>query len=361
MKIPTGPETLTADWLIVALREGHVINKEKVVSFQAGPLAENQGFYGQISRLTLAYDVAETDAPRSLIAKFSSATPEMRQRAISSYEREVGFYRHLAHQTTLPTPTCYYGDIDLDTGWHILLLEDLAPARSGSRVAGCSPDQAALAVHQIAKFHVGWWEAPELAAIPWLPDTSATFDYDGLEARHNQWWPDFYGQAKHRLPKLIKNLGEGLGQHRGDIMRHLFNTPPRTLTHADYQLDNLIFGTPEGGIPFAVVDWQFIRRGRGVWDVAYFLSQNLAPEDRRAVEIDLLTAYHQILVDNGVQGFSFEQCLHDYRLSLLHRFGALISTIAAMPFSREQRQMHIDILLPRNIAAIIDHKADQLL
>ena len=87
----------------------------------------------------------------------------------------------------------------------------------------------------------------------------------------------------------------------------------------------------------------------------------MRPEDRRAIEMDLLRAYHQILVDHGIQGFTFEQCLHNYRLSLLHRFGALISTIAAMPFTKEQIQMHIDILLPRNIAAILDHNAGALL
>lgn len=52
---------------------------------------------------------------------------------------------------------------------------------------------------------------------------------------------------------------------------------------------------------------------------------------------------------------------HDYRLALLDRFGSLISTIAAMPFTREQIQMHIDIFLPRNSAAILDNKAGELL
>ena len=77
--------------------------------------------------------------------------------------------------------------------------------------------------------------------------------------------------------------------------------------------------------------------------------------------MDLLEAYHQILVDNGIQRYTFEQCLHDYRLSLLNRFGSLISTIAAMPFTREQIQICIDILLPRNSAAILDHNAGELL
>jgi aminoglycoside/choline kinase family phosphotransferase len=360
MQIPTDPDALTAGWLTSALRQGGAIDKAAVAAFKAEPLAEDKGFYGQISRLSLEYDLAEADAPRSLIAKFASATPEMRQRSIPSYEREVRFYQQLARQTTLPTPTCYYGDIDTETGFHILLLQDLAPARSGSRVEGASPDQAELAIRHIARFHATWWESPQLEEISWLLATTTKFDYDGLEARHNQWWPEFYRQAKHRLPDSIKEIGARLGRRRADIIRHLAS-PPQTLIHSDYQLDNLIFGTSKGDIPFAVVDWQFVRRGRGIWDVAYFLSQNLEPDDRRTVETDLLRAYHQILLDNDIQGYTFAQCLHDYRLSLLHRLGALISTIAAMPFTQEQIQMHIDVLLPRCIAAILDHQAGELL
>jgi aminoglycoside/choline kinase family phosphotransferase len=361
MNIPAGPEELTAGWLTTALRQGGAIHKAAVASFQAGPLAENRGFFGQIARLHLDYDRGEAGAPRSLIAKFASAIPEMRNRAIDSYEREVRFYQQLAHQTNLRTPTCYYGDINTETGVHILLLEDLAPARSGSRVAGCSREQAELAVHQIARFHAAWWEKPQLGEISWLPDTNVDLDPGALKEQYDRWWPQFLERANHRLPDPLKDIGERLGGYRANLRRRLFGSPPQTLIHRDYQLDNLFFGAPEGGIPFAVVDWQFISRGRGVWDVAYFLSESLHPEERRAIEMDLLGAYRQILIDHGVQGYTLEQCLQDYRLSLLQRFTALVSTIAAMPFSNEQRQLHIDILLPRNNAAILDHHAGELL
>ncbi|RME63277.1 MAG: hypothetical protein D6790_04950, partial [Caldilineae bacterium] len=57
-------------------------------------------------------------------------------------------------------------------------------------------------------------------------------------------------------------------------------------------------------------------------------------------------------------GYTFQACLRDYRLSLLQRFRALVSTIAAMPFTAEERQMHVDTLLPRNVAALVDHGVD---
>ncbi len=361
MKIPESPEYLTVDWLTSALREGGTINTASVASFEAGPLAEGGGHYGQIARLHLYYDLNEAGAPESMVAKFSSAAPKMRERpnTIAAYEREIRFYQRLAHQTSLPTPTCYYSDINTETGMHILLLEDLGPAGVGSKVAGCSPEQAELAIHQIASFHAAWWEKPLLEELSWL--TGVARNPAALRDSHNLWWTDFMRQAEHRLPDQIKEIGERLGQHRASMLQQPRRTSPRTLCHGDYSLDNLIFGTPDGGAPITVIDWQLTRLGRGIGDVAYFLGESLDPEDRRAIEMELLGAYYQILIDNGVQGYTFGQCLHDYRLSLLDRFGSLISTIAAMPFTKEQLQIHIDIFLPRNSAAILDNNAGELL
>jgi Ser/Thr protein kinase RdoA (MazF antagonist) len=156
-------------------------------------------------------------------------------------------------------------------------------------------------------------------------------------------------------------MGENFGKQRARIEHHLFNAPPRTLLHGDYHLGNLVFATQQGGIPFAVIDWQMLRRGRGVREVAYFLSENLLPENRRAVEVSLLADYHRRLVEGGVCGYTFTDCLTDYRLALLQRFRALVSTIAVMPFTDAERQMHVDVLLPRTIAAILDHDANELL
>lgn len=354
MRIPPNPADITTTWLTSCLREKKAISKAEVSAFKLEALGADKGFFGQLVRVHLSYNLAEANAPQTLFAKFSSATPEMRQRpeTKAAYAREVNFYQQLAAQTSLPTPACYYGAVDMISGDHILLLEDLAPAENGSRVPGCSAEQATEAVHQIAHFHARWWESEGLANLAWLPERH--FETAALAEAHARWWPSFYEQTQHILPEAIQEIGQGLAQTRADIMNHLFNTAPRTLVHKDYHLDNIFFASPAGG-HFAVVDWQSISRGRGLWDVAYFLCQNLEPALRQTVEMQLLADYHQILETHGIIGYSFDDCLYDYRISLRQRLGALISTIAVMPFTPAQRQMHIDLLLPRNIAAIMDH------
>lgn len=85
-----------------------------------------------------------------------------------------------------------------------------------------------------------------------------------------------------------------------------------------------------------------LRRGRGVRDVAYFLSENLLPDVHRRIEGPLLKEYHRGLVEGGVSGYTVEDRLTDYQLALPQRFRALVSTVAVMP---------------RNIIAILDNSA----
>ncbi len=359
MQIPDGPTGLTCEWLTAALRTGGAIAQAQVKGRSIQAL--NQGLYSQIVRVRLFYDREETGAPASLIAKFSSDRPALRVRAIGAYQKEIHFYQELAPQSDLPTPTCIYADIDPASGRHVLLLEDLAPAQSGSRVAGCTPDRAALAVTELAAFHATWWEHPNLQALDWLPDPDFGLEPEARRAEYNRWWEHFLRRIDRPLPKPILEIGKRLGAQRAQIEHHLFNASPRTLLHGDFHLDNLFFAGPDGGAPFGVVDWQMLRRGRGVRDAAYFLSESLLPKDRRNVEMDLLHTYHRRLVAGGVSGYPFSECLRDYRLSLLQRFRALVSTIAVMPFREADRRMHVEVLLPRNVAALLDHDARQLL
>jgi hypothetical protein len=361
MEIPHSPADMSPDWLTKALQYEQAIGTGAVSEFECSHLEEGEGLYGQIFRLKLTYDPPESVGPRTMITKFSSSNSAMRQRpdTKASYEREVRFYREAAQESPLPVPTCYYADVDMESGWHVLLLEDLAPAHSGSRSRGCSQIEALIAIHQIARFHAHWWESPGLDKFKWLSGTEIPGDAELAHFRQHL-WPSFLRKVNTQLPDEVIRIGEMLGELKGWITRHLFTQKPQTLIHGDYQLENMMFGATEEE-KFFVVDWQFVKRGCGIWDVAYFLSQSLSLEDRKATEMDLLHEYLRILDDHGVQNYSFDNAMYDYRLSLIHRFGNLITTITAMPFTKEQIMMHVNVLLPRIISALSDHDCHLLL
>ncbi len=377
--IPTTPDELTPTWLTYALRQWGGAGAVTVVEARPTPLPGNEGFYGHVVRVHLRYAGAASAAPRTLIAKLSSPVAEMRARAADSYRREVRFYQTLANtgagQTPLAVPTCYFAAMDEPRGWHVILLQDLAPLRAGSRAAGCTVDQARTALAAIVQLHLRWWGAARLPDLAWAAGEQAPGDADQArrqyEAQYEAWWATFYAQARELLPAPLAASSAQLGPYCAAVRYHVFGGgTPCTLIHRDFQLGNLLFAagqgearaptpgeTAAGTLDFAVVDWQFVSRGLGVWDVAYFLSENLRPDDRRQVELALLRDYHRTLVQQGIDDYGFDQCYDDYCLALIQRHVALVATLATMPFTPEQRQLHREILLPRNLAALQDHAA----
>ena len=206
MKIPISPTELTSEWLTEALREGGVINQASVASVATQVMGNEEGLTGtgQMLRLRVTYDRAEADAPQSLIANLSSPDPDVRAffHSPESYGREVRFYQDLANQVALRTPHCYYSALDSETGWCVLLLEDLAPIRSGGKnYAFCSLEEADLAIAEIARFHATWCESPRLAKLPWLR-REAQF-YQRLHEGYQQHWTSFTDKVGDTLPEAV--------------------------------------------------------------------------------------------------------------------------------------------------------------
>ncbi len=83
-------------------------------------------------------------------------------------------------------------------------------------------------------------------------------------------------------------------------------TGPRTASHGDFRLDNLLFqpGDPRP----VVVDWQTLAWAGASIDVAYFIGGCLTAEDRRSHEHDLLAHYHDALCRRGVRDYRWSSC-----------------------------------------------------
>lgn len=361
LKIPAGPEALTPEWLTQALRQTGTIREAAVRSFDTEVIAQGVGLIGQLARVKLHYDREEPGAPRSLVAKFPAAAPENREigNLFRFYEREIRFYEEIAQEVELRTPRRYYSAMDTQAGEYVLLLEDLAPARVGDQLASCSPAEVELAIRELAKFHAGWWENPRLAEMDWMPMVNDPIQ-KSAEDSYQQSWEPFLERFGKRVPAWLLRTGEELGKNIARILDEMAD-PPRTIIHGDYRLDNLFFATPEGGDPLAVVDWQIASRGRGIFDVAYFMSTNVDPRERRAVEQDVLRAYHRILTERGVRDYDFDQLLRDYRLSVL--FCLVYSVIAggSLDLSNERGVALAQAMIDRTASAIEDLDAGRAL
>src|SRR5690606_22311234 len=123
--------------------------------------------------------------------------------------------------------------------------------------------------------------------------------------------------AERFAPELSPPEAAVLDAARELLAPWLFAHGERTaVVHGDYRLDNLLFpaADPTG---VAAVDWQTVSMGPPARAVAFFLSTSLEVDDRRRHEADLVAAYHRALARHGVEGYTLEECLDDYRHELL--------------------------------------------
>src|SRR5215203_2186781 len=136
MQIPASPHELTADWLASVL-DGQGLEPDSIQSFDLELLGGEQGMTGQLVRLRIRYQDERPELPETLIVKFSAAEPADPTviSALGHYEREVRFYESLSARTPVPTPHCYYYHFDSETGFALLVLEELARV-----TATASPD-----------------------------------------------------------------------------------------------------------------------------------------------------------------------------------------------------------------------------
>ena len=359
--IPKSPDALSPEWLTAALQSGGA-GDARVTSFDYEPIAAGVGFLGKLGRLRLRYAEDGKDLPRTLVVKQPTQDEKSRQLAkmFRFYEREVAFYREVGSSAGIRIPTMHFGAADPQSGDFVLLMEDLAPARIGDQLAGCSAQDARSAIGAIAKCHALWWENPRLKSFAWLPATNDPINHFAQFAYQGCWEP-FVKFVGEKMTPALRRTGEALANN---VVRMLdgFVERPITLLHGDYRADNLFFGGADPGVPaVAAVDWQVSARGAGAFDLAYFLSGNLSTEVRRSIEKDLLKHYTDILRENGVQGYGLEACLEDYRFGVLFCLVYSVIVIGTLDPTNERGVAVFHANFERVAAAIADLDAGAMM
>ncbi len=168
-------------------------------------------------------------------------------------------------------------------------------------------------LEEIAATHRSLWDA-NLDDYFWL----MPFDIDA-KLRH--------GLFRKSLPIFKNRVGDQLdrelawlNRHGTELARRFAADAPATLLHNDLRLDNICFDASDGETHCVFIDWQLVRSGPAVSDVAYFLGGALV-EDTPAADVDdLLHAYHRALERSD---YTFEQLQRDYRRALFLNLATL--------------------------------------
>ena len=353
---PTTTSEITAGFLTAALRESGTIGDDvSVISVQGSDAGAGIGFMGEVGTVDIAYEGDAGDAPTTIVAKFPTHSDDVRAMMYPTrvYEREHCFYRDLAAQTPLRTPshfhiTCEVSD-DPHAEHYLMLMEDLSHLTIGDQLAGVTVDQARAALVGLAAHHARFWNAAGLDDADFIPVIDGPLNQAGQQI-YAASYPGFIEVFGEVLDPRISAFGERYGDIRPAILDRLAQMP-HTLVHFDYRADNLFFDD-DGSV--VVIDWQAISVGGGAADVGYFLSQNLSIDDRRAHEDDLLQAYHDALVANGVTDYPYDELVADYDIGILCGWIIPAFAVGSLDVSSERAMALWNEVVDRVQTAILD-------
>ena len=356
LSIPNTPDDITPQWLTEALCSTGIPPNVVVASLRIEPIAEFT-CAGQLARLHLSFSQSQSTLPGTLVVKLHAPDEPLRAktRPFTPDKREILFYQQLAREMHLRTPHCYYSAMNAADGKYVRILEDLAPAKVGDQIKGSTVEETALALRAIAGFHAHWWQSEKLEEFDWL--VGSPTDSDSIARwvldQYRKAFPIFVSKVGVLLTDAAKAFGEQLPEKLAD--KSQFRKPPRTLVHGDFRLENVFFGASLGKSGFAVIDWQDISRGEGVWDVAWFMGGCLqVTSNRQMEERQLLKIYHETLKGNGVNGYTFEACWEDYRLAMSRYFVQAVLMVASLNPENDRDNKLAQAVAERFIVAITD-------
>lgn len=302
LEVPRCIDDLAPGWLGDALSEladGAYVATLKATTVGNGLLADTV-------RLLIEWD-RPTAAPCSVVAKVPASDPVSRAGAgvLRAYETEIAFYTELAPSLWVQRPACHLARYEPASGGFVLLLEDLAPAEAGGRLTGCSLADAHAAVPELAALHAPRWGDPRLLGLPWLEHPHSVHSAR-TAATVRKVFPAFEDRLGERIDPEVMALCR---RFMISMPRYLASRPgPWTVLHGDFGPDNLLFGGPR----VSVIDWQAVRCGPAMADVAYFVGSAFDVEARRAHEVEIVGAYREALAAAGVS-LEWDACWDGYR------------------------------------------------
>lgn len=216
-------------------------------------------------------------------------TNNSHQRKLRSYEIETNFYRGYAEQCD---QFCLVPKLLAEFSLQqqqVLVLEDLDSLGYSLRKSDGNLDDVALGVKWLAYFHARFTQGPQaVSAFPLKPAVENQ-EYSDL-------WPvGTYWHLATRTDEYSAMAESPLKQHAQQLDQYLNAAQFKTLVHGDAKLANFCFPDDPNLKSLAAVDFQYVGKGVGVKDLAYFLGASLSQDALFAYEINVLDSYFKHL------------------------------------------------------------------
>jgi thiamine kinase-like enzyme len=283
---------------------------------------------GTTTRVRIA---VEHDGPGTISHKWFVKLPSLawRPRLITALpgllHTETRFYNETAQAVPIAIPRFLAGESKPGKG-ATLVLNDVTEsgATAGNPDDALTADRAALVIKQLARLHARFWNKFDLMQkYAWLAGPIRQLEDHLGTALAVPLMKRGLRQAEKLISSPLHALAINYARQRRRAMRFLSGRP-QTLVHHDCHPGNLFWSQSQPGL----LDWQLVRFGEGIGDVAYFLATALTPEVRRNHETNLLAVYAEELTNCGIENIDSETLRQRYRAHLVYPFEAMVVSLA---------------------------------
>jgi hypothetical protein len=250
MDFPRTVDEITPEWLRAAI--GESFPDATFSSLRHESIGEDFGFASRIYRCRWQDD----DGPHSVVVKLWEPDG-------GAGVGEVRFYQSFP-DVGARIPACYFSEFDEENNAAVLVLEDIQNAVQGDVLRLLDSAQAESIANGLAAMHAMWLGSPKFEKYNWMVDVSHWRPEEG-------WFDSRRTLFRERFPDQLSGLAsEILDQIEAApwISNYRIQAAPRTLSHGDFHLDNILFES--SGQP-VFLDWSRPAIGQAAQNLAELL------------------------------------------------------------------------------------------
>ena len=309
--VVTSLEQVTTQWLTDVLSRSGALARGAVAAFDADV---GRGNWSANARLVVEYTAeAQGARPRRLFLKMVNT--DLGDESFDA--SEVTYYRRdYADVPDAPLLRCYDARYSEELRRYHVLLDDISDTHVNASEKEPTLAYGLALAEGLAALHARWWGGERL--------TEAGAPINSADHIRN-----FVAIAEPGVGHILRRFSSELQPHWPDAIRELFARHPQamierardpsgfTLIHGDTGEQNILVPR-EGDRPVYIIDRQpfdwSLTTWLGAYDLAYAMVLDWPVELRRQWEMPVLERYHARLIERGVQGYSWQRLVDDYRL-----------------------------------------------
>lgn len=297
------------DWCINELKKNGVLPADAVIDdYKVTPLNQTIIFRSNAGVLEIKYSSGGVQQSLKCFAKFAPTMGTVWNKTIFNLQlnhiKEGNFNNYFAKVDDIPAPKVYCSVISANTGHLCLITEHMSDCMEYlETVYEVFPQHHLdLALEGMATLHARYWMG--------IVDNTNTGN-DRMK-----YVLPIEDSTVYLMDSIVASSWSIAARKILEKSWCLMNEQ-QTVVHGDARIGNMMFPSSAGKGRFVLIDWQAVRKGTGVYDLAYFLILSLHSEHRKQVEQQSIDTYYRHLVAKGVRNCSREELEDDYKHACL--------------------------------------------